>query len=523
MSQNPSLSAPMRLKTQAVLASFLLALSVHAQIDTNRPVRPMSLEQAIKLALENNLQIARARFEPQLAGFRLSSSYAYYDPVFEAFADHSYRQREGQFIPGSGITAPPSTTEADRFGGGITGVLPYTGLRYSIDSSFDHVTGQARGDTIDDYTADVGITLRQPLLRDFWIDQQRLNIKLARKDLRISEYAVTFRVMDVVNRVQIAFYDLMGALDAVKARETSLMLADRLVEENRQRVKVGTMAPLDEKQAESEAALRQSELIQARAEVTRSENILKSLISNNYEQWHTVAIIPQEKLLAVPQIYDLQESWLNGLNLRPDYNEAKERVERQGIVVSYTRNQLFPALDLQGTYGRSGFDNRIGGTNGAALRDSSFSGSLNDIREETNPRYSYGVIVSVPLTFRAERARHKEAKALLEQAKLDLQILHQDVLIGIDDAMKAARAAYERAQASRAAREFAQIALDAEQKKLDNGRSTSFVVLQLQRDLTSARAEEIDALSDYNKALTVLTLREGTILKRNNVQLEIEK
>jgi outer membrane protein TolC len=89
--------------------------------------------------------------------------------------------------------------------------------------------------------------------------------------------------------------------------------------------------------------------------------------------------------------------------------------------------------------------------------------------------------------------------------------------------MKAARAAYERAQASRAAREFAQIALDAEQKKLDNGRSTSFVVLQLQRDLTNARAEEIDALSDYNKALTVLHLREGTILKRNNVQVEIEK
>ena len=513
----------MRLQIYTALALLCMALPGHAQIDTNRPTRPMSLDEAVRLALQNNLQIARVRFEPQLAGFRLSTAYAYYDPVFEAFADHSYRQREGQFIAGTGLTTPPSTTEADRFGGGITGVLPYTGLRYGIDSSFDHVTGQARGDTIDDYTADVGVTLRQPLLRDFWIDAQRLNIRLAKKDLKISEYAVTTQVMDVVNRTQVAFYDLMGALDAVKARETALALANRLVEENRQRVKVGTMAPLDEKQAESEAALRQSELIQARAEVTRSENILKSLISKDYQEWHMVAIMPQEKLVAVPQVYDLQESWQNGLNLRPDYNEAKERVERQGIVVGYTRNQLFPALDLTGTYGRSGFDNRIGGTNNTVLRDSSFSGALHDVREETNPRYSYGVILTVPLTFRSERARHKEAKALLEQAKLDLQILHQDVLIGIDDAMKAARAAYERAQASRAAREFAQIALDAEQKKLDNGRTTSFVVLQLQRDLTNARAEEIDALSDYNKALTVLQLREGTILKRSNVQVEIDK
>jgi outer membrane protein TolC len=129
----------------------------------------------------------------------------------------------------------------------------------------------------------------------------------------------------------------------------------------------------------------------------------------------------------------------------------------------------------------------------------------------------------VPLTFRADRARHKEAKTLLEQSKLDLKIVHQNVLIGIDDAMKAARAAYERVQATRAAREFAQVALDAEQKKLDNGRSTSFVVLQLQRDLTDARAQEIDALSDYNTALSALYFREGTILKKNNVHVEIEK
>jgi outer membrane protein TolC len=285
------------------------------------------------------------------------------------------------------------------------------------------------------------------------------------------------------------------------------------------------MAPLDEKQAESEAALRRAELIQARSDVTRMENILKSLISNNYEQWYGLSLVPQEKLVAVPQTYDLQESWANGLNNRPDYLQAKERLERQGIVIKYTVNQLFPALDLTGTYGRNGFDNRqvIGSGTNAIIRDSSFSGTLNDIREEINPRYSYGVVLSIPLGFTAERNAHKQAKALQEQLKLDVQIAHQNVLIGIDDATRAARAAYERALATKAARDFAQIALDAEQKKLDNGRSTSFVVLRLQRDLTDARAQEIDALSDYNKALSTLYLREGTILKKNNVTVDVEK
>ena len=512
----------MRLKLHTVLAFLCIAVSAHGQIDTNRPVRPMSLQEAIRLALENNLQLARVRYEPQLAQFRLGASYAYYEPVFDAFAEHRYSVREGQFNAAIGLT-PSSQTDSDTFGGGLTGVLPFTGLRYAIDSVFNHVTGEAfsRG-TVDDYSADVGIILRQPLLRDAWIDQQRLNIKLAKIDVKISENVVMLRVMEIVNAVQQSFYELLGALDAVKAREISVSLADRLLQENRKRVEVGTMAPLDEKQAESESALRRAELIQARSDVTRIENILKSLISNNYEQWHEVTIIPQEKLLAMPQTYDLQESWANGLALRPDYNEAKERLERQGIVVKYTRNQLFPALDLTGSYGRAGFDNReFISTNN--IRDSSFSGTLNDIRDDNNPRYSYGVVLTVPLTFRAERARHKESKALLAQSKLDLQIVHQNVLIGIDDAMKAARAAYERAQATRAAREFAQEALDAEQKKLDNGRSTSFIVLQLQRDLTDARAQEIDALSDYNTALSALYFREGTILKKNNVQVEIDK
>src|SRR5215210_6493949 len=158
----------MRLTMCTVLGIFCVAFSLPAQIDTNRPVRPLTMDEAIRLALENNLQIARVRFEPQIAQFRVSGNYAYYEPAFQASAGHRYTQREGQFIPTTGLQAPASTTEVDSFGGGLVGVLPYTGLRYNINSGFDHVTGtRGIGGGIDEYSADVGISLTQPLLRDF--------------------------------------------------------------------------------------------------------------------------------------------------------------------------------------------------------------------------------------------------------------------------------------------------------------------------------------------------------------------
>jgi outer membrane protein TolC len=518
----------MRLLTLTSLVFCCLLSPARAQIDaTNRPARPLPLQEAIRLALESNLEIARVRYEPQLARYQLANVSAWWEPRFRTEAEHRNRTTEGEFSADLGIDLPGSSIKTDEVLSTLTGRLPWTGLEYGISGSYNHDFGTRGFDRRDSYSTDLGISLSQPLLRNLWIDADRLQVRLARKDLKISEYTVMLTIMDVVNRVQQAYYDLIAAQDQVRARELSLTLADRLLQENKKRVEVGTMAPLDVRQAESEAALRRADLIQAAALVTTFENILKGLISNNYQMWHAVAVRPTEKLIAVPQTYDLQESWINGLTSRPDYNRAKETLERQGINVSFALNQLFPALNLTGTYGRSGFDSRreftLPNSTNVIVQNPSFSATLDDIRAERNPRYSFGLVFEMPLTFRQERARLDSAKALREQAKLDLQIIHEQILVGIDDAIKAAVAAYERVQATRAGRDYAEQALEAAQKMLVNGRATSFEVLRLQRDLTDARAQEIDALADYNKALAELYFREGTILKKNNVQVEIAK
>jgi outer membrane protein TolC len=233
------------------------------------------------------------------------------------------------------------------------------------------------------------------------------------------------------------------------------------------------------------------------------------LITDNYAEWHAVDVQPAEKLVAIPEKFNLLESWEHGMTLRPDLLQSRVDLERRDIVLRYERNQLFPQLDLVGSYGRNGLDRHFGA-------------ALEDIRDENNPSYSYGVVFSVPLSNRGPRNRFRATKAEKEQALLLLKQLEQNILVQIDDAVKLAQTNLERVDATRKARLFAEAALDAEQKKLENGKSTSFIVLQLQRDLTAARSQEIRALADYNIALARLASSEGTVLERNNLTLDIK-
>jgi outer membrane protein TolC len=129
-------------------------------------------------------------------------------------------------------------------------------------------------------------------------------------------------------------------------------------------------------------------------------------------------------------------------------------------------------------------------------------------------------VLTVPLTFRSERSNYRLAKAAQKQALLRLKQLEQDIVLQINDAVKLAQRNYERVASARQAREFAEAALEAEQQKLESGKSTTFVVLELQTKLTRARSAEIQALADYNKSLADLYFREGTTLERNRIELK---
>jgi outer membrane protein TolC len=491
-----------------IFSILSLSLCLSAPAQTNGvTVKKLSLEDCIQAALEHNLQLKINRLDPAIASYTLSATYGRYDPALSFRARHSYDLSPGGVDP-EGRLYPGTETESDSFGADLSGILPW-GLNYTLGGTTSDRYGTRAFLPFESASGDVGfLELRQPLLNGFWIDSTRLQILLNRSDLKASELDLRQQVMTTVTRVEEAYYNLVFAQENIKVQETALELAERLLAENRKRVEVGALAPLDEKQAEAQAAGNRAELIAARGTEDTLQRLLKVLLSDDYSKWDRVRIKPADPIVALPQRFDLQESWRNGLSRRPDLEQQRVALERQGYIIRYQKNQVFPSLDVVGTYGYSG-------------EGDEFSRAFDQIGRGDYPFWSYGAQLTMPLNRTTARNNLRGAKATREQIALQLKQFEQNVLIEIENAIANANTSFQRAGATRETRVFAQAALDAEQKKLQSGKSTSFEVLRLQRDLTTARSQEIRALADYNIDLARVAFNEGTTLERRNVSMEI--
>jgi len=486
--------------------SFCALCTVTASAQSvERPVRTLSLTECIELALAHNLDIRIQEENPRQNQFTLDGSYAAWDPRFTTRMVHSYNSSPGG-TDAQGRPLPSREINNESIAPGLSGALP-TGMTYDLTSNGGF---QDNNNVSSEYSSSAVISVTQPLLKNMWIDEARRTILVNRRNLRSSELGVTLQTMNTVAAVEQAYFDLIFAQENVKVQQSALGLADRLLSENKKRVEVGALAPLDEKQAESQVAARQADLINAQRQLADQQNSLKKLITDDFSVWHTIFIQPADKLLPLPQTFDLQESWRTGIEMRPDLEQQRIDLDKQNIQLRYTRNQLYPQLDLFGSFGQNGLGPGFGNV-------------VRDIEEGENPRHSFGILLTIPLGNRAARSAYNSAKSVKEQLLLRYKKLEQDTIVNIDNSVRLAQSNYEQIESTRKAREYAEAALDAEQKKLANGKSTSFVVLQLQRDVTSARSAEIRALADYNKALSTLSLNEGTTLKRNNLEVKLDR
>jgi outer membrane protein TolC len=464
----------------------------------------LSLEEAVQKALESNQDLAVARFDPQLSEQNVFSAKGYYDPQLYSTLSHQSTDTKGTSAFSGGATVN-TKTDVWSFG---TFLPVQTGGSLQVDFSNNKRDTNNLFSTFNPvFNSGLTLTLKQPLLRNFSIDQPRYSLRLAKKNREISDVQFRQTIIGTVAQVKDYYYQLIYYIDALGAAQKSLQLAKRLLEENEIRVKVGTMAPLDVVQAQSEVASREEAVIVAENAVYNAEDNLKRQIfpENDPAMWHT-RLIPTDRPSAEPLPVDVDSAIKNALANRTDIVAARKGLERNDLALQYYRNQILPDVNLFANYGGTG----AGGTQivrdglGGPVIDTipgGYGDALGEVFGRDYPTWQVGVNVAYSIPNRAAKAARASARISKEQALASFRRLEMSVAAEVRTAGRAVESGFKRVQSTQAARVLQQQRLDAEEKKFAAGMSTNFLVTQAQRDLANAEVAELQAIADYRRSI----------------------
>jgi outer membrane protein TolC len=469
-----------------------------------RPVLELTLDEAVRRTLENNADIQVERFNPEASLYAVDELKGFYEPVLTSLisTDSATRAASNQF-------AGAENLETDRldYNFGILQAVP-TGGDFRLDFTNRKTTTNSVFETFNpSYSSNFDFSLNQPFLRNFKTDARRTQIKIAKKNQEISDVQFRQAVTNVVAGVKQRYYDLLYAIDNLEAQRKSLALASKLLEENEIRVRVGTMAPLDVVQAESEVASREEAVIVAEADVADAEDAIKRVIFNTNEPtvWET-RILPVDKPTSEPVRVDTEAAITAALARRTDITNARKRLENAEYDVAFAKNQKLPTLDLVASYGTTG----LGGTQvlDAVTGDplpvpigGGLGNALGDVFGRNYPTWSLGFNIAYPILNRQADAAHAQARIVRDQNLALIRRMEMQITAEVRAAARSVETNYKRVESTRAATILAERRLDAETKKFAAGMSTNFLVTQSQRDLAVAEVAELRAIADYRKSV----------------------
>lgn len=496
-------SVPLKISL-AALTLVLAAPAARADGNATNQTKSLTLRECVERALENNLEIKSQRINPTIQTWGVVGAQGTYDPVLSGGLN--YQDSSSPLAPDQAISLGRSSVKQQRLNStvGLAGKLP-TGATYDFFGSSTRTSGDLNSNFV--YTGSAGVSGTQPLLKNFGFGINAATIRIAREDKTIAIQNFVQLVMSKINDVSTAYYELVFAIENHKAALENRELAQQLLDENRKRQEVGTMSPLDVIQAEAGVAESEQSVITTGRAIKDNENTLKRLICQQVIEFRGVSLVPVDYPLVQMVALDVEESTRTALEMRADYLSALHTLERQNISVQFDRNQLWPQIDLQGSYAANG-------------RGDTADTFANNTAGGNTPTWAIGVVVSVPLGNRQARSSYHIARLDADQAVLSLKSLEQDIVVQVDNAVGHVESNLKSVEAARAATRLAQESLAAEKKKLLAGTSTTFLVLQAQTQLATARSAESRAEADYGESLVALDLAQGTILQKNDIVLD---
>jgi outer membrane protein TolC len=376
------------------------------------------------------------------------------------------------------------------------------------------------------YQSNWNFSYAQPLMRNFRIDSTRQQLQVTRLNRDISDVQLRSTITNTLSNVRNAYWDYVFAVQAVEVAQQSLDLASKLVQDNQTRVEIGTMAPIDVVQAQSEQATRRQALVSARSTRRTAELTLKRLIvaGTGDPNW-TAALDPVDRPDFQPQAIDIEAAVRRALDERTDIAIAKKTVEANDVTLKLLVDQLKPQIDLQTSYGLQG----LGGTQFirsgvlGAPPTQVIPGGVNDafssLFNNQFPTWTAQLVMSYPLGVSTQKANAARGRVQLTQVQAQLKQVELQIATDVTNAAVTAQSNAESVQAAQAARELAQKKLEAEQSKFEVGMSTNYFVVQAQRDLSDAQNVELRAILNHRKSLVELERLQQTTLQNLNVSV----
>lgn len=507
--------------------------AVAQQVDTEVPLAPpetaptlelspaagelhLSLEEAIAIALERNLDLLVSRNSYQDSVFGVREARGFFDlqltAGLAAADDESPAVSE---LEGATVV----TQEDQQWSLGLAQPTPLGG-----EASLDWVN--SRVETNDEFAFinpvyQSGLTLgyTQPLLQGFGRRVARNEILVAQKGQEIGRGEFKAQVIATAQEVANAYWALVEARQQLGVAQEALALAEELHEQNKIRVDVGTLAPLELVQSEAGVATQREEIIRARTAVGNAADQLRLLLNLRQGPLWTAELVPETEPSTEPIEIDLPSALAGARQDRIELAIQRASVDQAHLGVALASSFFRPRLDLNLSYTYSGVGGDVLDPETGVVAPGGFSDALDQVTGRDFPGWQVGLQFAYPLQNRTGRARRTRAEIAVDSAEILYEQLRQQIATEVRSAARNLESAWEQVESARASRRLQERSLEAEQKRFDNGMSTSFQVLQVQNELTAARSREVAATVGYNRAVIEYHRAVGELLDTTGIRL----
>jgi HAE1 family hydrophobic/amphiphilic exporter-1 len=521
-------------------------------VDVSRE-RKLSLQEAVELALRNNRDIEVERVNIELSQFGLQGLEGQYDLQFSFGPSVNSRTLPVATLLGGG---PRGTVSTDNYvwNSGLRQLLPAGGtVNLFLDNSRD-TTNNVFTNLNPLYNTSMGFNITQPLFRNLKIDAVRRGIRLARKQVSLSDAQFRLRVIETVTAVVSAYWDLAYTYRDLEVKQETAQWAQNQLEINKRLAAAGTLAQVQIVEAEAELKRREGDVLSAMESVGRAQNVLKQLIlPDRKDSLWAESFNPSDQAELNPYPIALPEALQKALQSRPELEQIGLQDELNDIEIAYNRDQVRPQVDLVANYLSTGlagallnqsnpftaqneiFLNRLNDLSRLAglpaiapllqgsIPDNLIGGygsSLSNLFQQKYRTFQAGVSITLPIRNRSAEANLGRSLAAGRQLQTLRQRVEQLVEADVRNALQAVVTAQERVEAARAGRVASQAQLESEERRFRAGETTNFFVLTRQNQLSEARTREMRTLADYNIAVSQLQRAIATTLDDFKIELK---